>query len=354
MRRGPHGLAEDLRSRSRTATQGDHAEHLAAAIGWRMARKRTSDPDGTWRQWATWMGFDTRGMNQKEARERYRSRIRNTLSYLERWHGITYEALKEPNGEGRCIVIHVPADVAPLFRATMTTVRRSRAGIFPISGEAAPPLKGSVDSGRTESKATSETRVRATSTHDRAASGTAVAAALAIAVEFGTFERGPTGVALLEARPDLATHPVEAVAREAWRLFNGAELPTGRGDCRLSPKRRRHLDRAAAQLERIGYRGLPPGPAASRAAAIDLALGDWADYWGDNRQVLTNTRPEGDPVAPPQTLGGLACCLHTLAREKVSGARNRKDPGRPARMAAWREARTAAWLAAKRAGADRV
>jgi hypothetical protein len=359
-RRPSHNPFAVIAANSRTAQQRDGCERTLWAVE-RIHRRTHGRGDVTWHELADELGYPTAGLTDRQIRNRYRARIANWLMYLTRWGLLDgYRAEWEPNGEGRCIVIGLPAGVAQSVRAARslsgrTSVRSRRPPPpSPISNQVGTPLRGTIGGTHSrrcrESKAPApEARGRATgelSTRDQAASGTAVAAALAIAVEFGTFEGGPTGVALLEARPDLATHPVEAVAREAWRLFNGAELPTGAGDCRLSPKIRRRLESAAAQLERTGYHSLPPGPAAPRAAVIDLALGDWVDYWGDNRSAVLYRNPKDPPPRRPRTLGGLACCLATMAHELLTGYRNRKDPNRAARVEAWHIAR--------RAGADRV
>lgn len=133
-----------------------------------------------------------------------------------------------------------------------------------------------------------------------AALSTPVGAALEATVEgLGGSERA-CGAAVLRECPALEDVPVFIVAREAWRLF-------GRSDGRLSLRMRQRLDRASSQLERVGYVTVAPSPAASRAAAIDLALGDWSQHWPQAK--------------PPSSLGGLAVCLRRLAHETVNRRR---------------------------------
>lgn len=292
----------------------------------------------TWSQLAKGLGLATEGLTDRQCRNRYRGSLYNTLDYLIAWGFLERrEALYEPNGEGRCIVIVLPAGVAQSVRASRSLSGRTdvRSARPPARSSISPQVctprwgtTGGTDSRRSRELRTvpAEARERASSTRDRALAATQASAALAVALQFEAGEGGGVnGGRLLELRPVLAELPIEVVAREAWRLLAGAELPTGRGDCRLSLKMQDRLARASSQLERAGYIALR-GPAASRAAVIDLAFGDWVDYW-DGR------------AKPPATLGGLACCLSALARERVSGYRNRRDPSRAGRSAAWRVGR---------------
>lgn len=106
-----------IRSRSRTYQQADAAEQLVR----HLARLQSREGDRilrTWRQLAKGIGKDVDGMTDRQARNRYRGAIRNTIGYLIDWGILAgYESLYEPSGEGRCIVVRLHAGVAQSVRA---------------------------------------------------------------------------------------------------------------------------------------------------------------------------------------------------------------------------------------------
>lgn len=102
------------------------------------------------------------------------------------------------------------------------------------------------------------------------------------------------GAEIVAAVPELAAVDVGVLARAVWQREQRAPL-----DPRISPDGRRQVDAAARRLARFGYGGLT-GPAAAAAAAIDVAGGDWRQWYRK----------------PPKTLGGLLHAVKRLANER--------------------------------------
>lgn len=332
LRRGGHTILADIRSRCRTEQQADAAERLIRTLSRDQSRKG-DQLTYTWRQLAGALGKPVEGLSQRQARDRYRGPIRHTLLYLIEWGYVAgFEALYEPNGEGRCILIRLPAGVAQSVRASgnsRTDVRRGAArGRSSFCREVDTPLReplrraGPSSSSATRDREAERARARG-SARDRAASALQARAALVAAAQVGGDEEGGfCGVGLLRADPSLADLPVESLAREAWRLFAGADeiSPLG-GDGRLSPRGRSQLERASSQLARVGYGGLA-GPAAAAAAAIDIARGDWQLYWSGRGPAAAAVMRRED--APPATFGGIVLCLHRCAHQERAGWRARR------------------------------
>lgn len=329
--RGAHSPIADIRSRCRTEQQADACERLIRYLS-RCERREGRRIDRTWRQLAAGLGKPVDGLSQRRARELYRGAIRRTIDYLIGWGYIeSYETLYEPNGEGRCIVLTLPAGVAQSVQAAVygrtdvrTATARRRASFTP---EVCTPRGGTIggqDSHRLREHRGETERARARcSSRASAASQLAARAALAGLILLGAFEEGGAGA--VRARPALAELPIEQVAREAWRLFAGAEELSDLGDGRLSPAGRRRLERASSQLARVGYGGLT-GPAAPAAAVIDIALGDWRLYWPGRGTAGAAMMRAAD--RPPATLGGLVTCLHRLAHQERAGWRWRQAASR--------------------------
>ena len=80
-------------------------------------------------------GWGVDGLTIDEAEVRFGSRLNRALGYLQAWELVeAREALYEPNGEGRCIVITLPAGVAQSVRAARRTRRAAPAFFFGRSG----------------------------------------------------------------------------------------------------------------------------------------------------------------------------------------------------------------------------
>jgi len=120
-RRPAHGLDPFavIRNRAHTRLQAESCER---ALRYFCRVERSGRVDRTWKQLAAGLGYDVSGMNQRQARVRYRSRIERTIGYLTAWGLLdgrtTLWEGEAGHSEGRCIVVSVPAGVAQSVEAS--------------------------------------------------------------------------------------------------------------------------------------------------------------------------------------------------------------------------------------------
>lgn len=275
-------------------------------------------------------GWAVEGLTVRQAESKFGPQLDRTLRYLTDWGLVeAREALYEPNGEGRCIVVTLHAGVAQSVRASKFSHRRPSAAPprRSFSGEVSGPLQGDIGGSGDSSLSRSERRERLPRASARASvdatvsvSLSSVRAALAAArLSVGLDGAEPTGARLLQAVPALAAAPPSLLARAAW-------AEAGHQDLRLSVAQREQLETAAGQLERAGYGVLPAGPAAAAAAIIDLAFGGWAEFWHVGDQDRGHDRADGKRPATP---GALAICARRLAHRLLAGWRTRRRPTPP-------------------------
>lgn len=318
-RRAGHGreAIATIWERSVRVRQAELCEEVFRALC--RLQARTGDlVDVTCRSLMEAAGWPIQGLTVRQADQKFGRQLRNALTYLEEWKLIeNRHALYEPNGEGRCIVVTLPAGVAQSVRASRRSVAPARRRpSFPR--ELSAPLRGDIGGWGTSSCSESQRRERLPRAGARGGSVHAtvspslssVRAALAAAqLSAGLEGREPTGVALLEKVPVLADAPVSLLARAAW-------AQAGHRDLRLSVGQREQLELAVGQLERAGYGVLPAGRPAAAAALIDLAFGGWREFWNRNPK-----RSDGKPAVTP---GALAICARRLAHLQLKAWRARR------------------------------
>lgn len=277
-------------------------------------------------QLAKAMGFDVRGMNVREVKDRYGKQIKLTLGYLEKAGWVANWAASWEGRESDGILVTLAPGAATAARRSSsvgrTTRSRGDAGCTPREGggRSLPPGgRSPFFSTESSSPPTTSTVKRrllqvphgggraqsALSTRDRAHLSTIVGAALARRLQEVDDEGG---AATVEALPWLASVPVDIVAREAARL----ELAAGRLRLRrglsLSAKWQRNLEVAAAQIDRHALAG-PSSSGKGVALILDLIRGDWRELSPRN--------------SPPRSLGAFAVLTRRLARRWRRHARAR-------------------------------